>query len=99
MASITLDGKRFVVYEVTRREYKAMGVMHYQTTRLRILELDHVVLFKRLLTGKLTLNRVNDPVVKAVVKEWANVLVHQYKKTKSVADEVCKQLNERNQND
>jgi len=99
MAAVTLDGKRFVVYEVTQKEYSARGTRYPQRTHLRILEIDHEELFKRLLMGKTTLNRVNDPVVKRVVKDWEGVYVQNYKYTLTKATEECKQLNERNQND
>ena len=100
MAGIVLNGKdRYVVYETTQKEHKRRGVKYAQTTHIRILELDHVVLFKRLLSGKRVLNRVNDPVVKAVVKNWGRVYISNYYTTKTVADQVCKQLNERIQND
>ena len=97
MASLTLDGKRFVVYEVTRTGYKAKG--YYPTSHLRVLELNHEVLFKRMLTGQLTLTRVNDPVVKRVVNEWKYVNECSYVYTLTKALEICRQLNERNQDD
>jgi hypothetical protein len=99
MAVVIPDGKRFVVYETTQREHSHQGVKYAQRTHIRILELDHKVLFKWALMDKRVLNRVNDPVVKRVVAEWANVPVQKYSSVVAVANERCKQLNERNQND
>jgi len=100
VAGIMLNGKdRYVVYEVVSPAYTRASTRYEQTTHIRILELDHVVLFKRLLMGNLVLRRVNDPVVKAVVKDWDCVHITQYRNTRAVADTTCKQLNERIQND